>query len=276
METVVFMYMDKEKAINNCLLLTYNFIWLFRWFLTQLLVPIFVTENTGMAGAFVLMDLVMMVWTCYGLKAFRKPAGYLILFSEMCLLYRHFGIYMLFENQFSANSPMDQGGVNFISGSVFFAYLFGTIAEFILLFEPLFPKKNLDIKNEEELNLQVNENGNSNQLQIADNRGITKKMTVYNKKKKILSQDHNTQDQESITNPINQNNQDNSPVNSNANQTNSPEQAPNQPQTQFRHVTYDPFNANMEPSVDADEDEPDRIVNMYTRVSRGRTRPQPA
>jgi hypothetical protein len=89
-------------------------------------------------------DFIHCIYTLWVIKSFRKPAGLLIMVSEVLVYFRHIAQWANFLD--TANGwKMRQGAVDFWTNISFWSYILGTIIELALIVEPMF-----NVTNDEE------------------------------------------------------------------------------------------------------------------------------
>jgi hypothetical protein len=136
-DEVAFMFQKKDVALQSPLTQYYNPLWMFRWAAYLFIAFTFWNKVRSVYILFLIGNVISVAWTVIALKSFNKPAGIMILVSEVFILLRHLSHLAHFGSQFGDNE-MSQFWTDFWTHIAFWAYLFGTLIEFGLLFEPLY------------------------------------------------------------------------------------------------------------------------------------------
>ena len=105
----------------------------------------------------VIGGVIAIVWTIFALRSFNKPAGILILLSEIFLLLRHTVQLINVGDQFGADK-MSQFLTDLFTHVAFWSYIVGTFIEFALLFEPLYSSNQVASSPSADVNFQGNSN----------------------------------------------------------------------------------------------------------------------
>lgn len=140
------MFQNKKVALTNPMYQIYNMMYFARWAIYLFGIVTYRGRVRTISGLMVMANLVSTIWSLFSLPSMRKPAGYLILVSEIFLFIRHSIQAMFWIDQFSKTSKLGQKWVNSYSVIMFFSYILGTLVEFVLLFEPLYSKASEEVR----------------------------------------------------------------------------------------------------------------------------------
>jgi hypothetical protein len=137
---VAYMFQNRETASKSFLSKVYNATYIFRWMFYSFIAVTFFNRTRSTYFIFTVGGVVAIIWTILTLKHFNKPAGILILLSEIFVFLRHLVQWLNFIDYADGDSYFKQGFTNFLTNVAFFSYLFGSLIELALLFEPFYSK----------------------------------------------------------------------------------------------------------------------------------------
>jgi hypothetical protein len=129
--------MDRSMVFKNFFARWYTGMWFFRWGIFLTIAVIFENFPRSIYVFYFVYDFCHCVYTACILKYFRKPAGCLIMISEILVYFRHISQFANFIDQ-GNGGKMAQGAVDFWTHISFWSYIIGTIIELALLLEPMF------------------------------------------------------------------------------------------------------------------------------------------
>jgi hypothetical protein len=135
-DEVAFMFQNKAIATKNIFSQFYNSFVFLRWILYVLFATTFTHKPRSVGILLVFGGVVAVVWTIGTFKSFRRLPAILILLSEIFLLLRHSAQIINLGDQLGADK-MSQFWTDFLTHTAFWSYIFGTIIEFVLIFEPI-------------------------------------------------------------------------------------------------------------------------------------------
>ena len=142
-EEITFAYVRKGVAEKNRWVAFYNWHFYFRWALYSFLCTIWYNNPRTIYSIFLGYSFLQYIYTFYIwiIGGFKRPAGFYIWLSELCIFVRHVVGFALFVDFFGSKgfsaSTEDFWGM---FGGV--GYGIGLICEFILLWEPFFNSDN--------------------------------------------------------------------------------------------------------------------------------------
>jgi len=141
-DEVAFMYMYRNIAVLNPVSKFYNFIFFLRWALMTFTSYTWWDQIRLFYSIYFFVNLIMLGITIYvfTLGAFHRVAGFLIILSELLMLFRHLAHLVHFQDQFGSLS-LGVSGVVFWVNIAYWTFSFGELFELILLFEPWFHSK---------------------------------------------------------------------------------------------------------------------------------------
>lgn len=136
---ITFTFVRKSAALNNKFVLYYNFVYYLRWVLYSVTVTVWYNWPRTIYSIFLGVSFVMYLYTLYIwiIGGFTRPAGFWVVLSELCIFVRHIVGFALMIDHFGLNSfARDMEDFWMVFGWA--SYGAGSIAEFLLLFEPFF------------------------------------------------------------------------------------------------------------------------------------------
>jgi len=138
-DEIVFAYVKKEVAAHNKLVAFYNFVFYFRWAAYSFLVTIWYNNPRTFYSIFLGTSFLMYVYTFYIwiVGGFKRPAGFYILLSELCIFVRHITGFALFVDFFGSQG-FSEDFERFWGHMGFWGYIVGALCEFLLVWEPFF------------------------------------------------------------------------------------------------------------------------------------------
>jgi hypothetical protein len=137
---VTYMYQDKKAAsTGNVFAKYYNFLYMFRWVAYSWIAITWYDRPRLIYILFFIADIFIVAFTIIAWNGFRKPAGIMIIISEVLVFARHTTQFVFFID-LANGGGLSQGAVNWWTNISFWSYIVGTLIEIALWFEPLFNK----------------------------------------------------------------------------------------------------------------------------------------
>ena len=136
-DEVSFMYMDRAVVFKSFWSRYYNLHWFFRWAVFFVIGIAAEGKPRSIYVFYFVYDFLHCLYTLWVIISFRKPAGLLIMISEVLVYFRHISQFANFIDQ-GNGSKMRQGAVDFWTHISFWSYILGTFIELALIIEPMF------------------------------------------------------------------------------------------------------------------------------------------
>jgi len=138
-EEVAFMFQRKNLAVLNPMAKFYNFCFFLKWLLIVCLCVIWKKQIRTMYVLIGVVEFIHLVHVVLLLISgtFRNPAGILITLSSALTFIRIFCNWLHFQDQFGSTT-LGPTTIAFYGFLVFVSHFFNVLAEFVLLFEPLY------------------------------------------------------------------------------------------------------------------------------------------